>query len=380
MGIGQLSDGLAPTPPMGWNSWNAFAGRIDERVVLENAEAMVTSGMRDLGYRYLVVDDGWMAPRRDRAGDLVPDPGKFPHGIAAVAERVHALGLRFGIYTDAGTKTCQGLPASLGSEERDLRRFAEWGVDYVKVDWCHTEGLEARTQYAKWATAFKGAGRPMVFSICEWGGSRPWEWAGTVGHLWRTCWDIEPTWSARERAPNAHPGGAVTTVLDRQVDLHPYAGPGHWNDPDMLEVGNGDLTQDENRAHFALWAMLAAPLMAGNDLRGMSEDVRAILTSPEVIALDQDARGRQGRRLRADGDGEVWARPLAGSGRWAVALLNRGSAAREIGIGLADLGIRGARTRVRDLWQRADLSAGRDDLVASVVPHGAGVFLIEGSS
>jgi alpha-galactosidase len=364
MGIGKLSDGLAPTPPMGWNSWNRFGTKIDERLVLESAEALVETGMRDAGYRYVVIDDGWMAPERDRNGDLVADPAKFPGGIARLADRIHELGLRFGIYTDAGTKTCQGLPASLGYEFRDTRRFAQWGVDYVKVDWCHTDGLGPRACYAKWAMAIHAARRPIVLSICEWGRARPWEWAGTLGHLWRTCWDIQPEWSS------------VTTILDRQADLHEYSGPDHWNDPDMLEVGNG-LTSSEDRAHFALWAMLAAPLMAGNDLRQMSGDIRAILTAPEIVAIDQDARGMQARRVRSDGEIDVWVRGLAGARTFAIGLLNRASQDRELRFGLDELGFAATEVvRVRDLWRRSDVGQLRGEIVMTVPSHGAAVLRV----
>jgi len=364
MGIGRLSDGLAPTPPMGWNSWNGFGIKIDEVLVLESAEAMVASGMRDAGYRYVVIDDGWMAPERDRDGNFVADPAKFPSGIASLAERIHALGLRFGIYTDAGTRTCQGLPASLGYEFRDARRFAEWGVDYVKVDWCHTDGLSPRACYAKWAMAIHATKRPIVLSICEWGRARPWEWAGTIGHLWRTCWDIQPEWSS------------VAVILDRQADLHVFSGPDHWNDPDMLEVGNG-MTASEDRAHFGMWAMLAAPIMAGNDLRAMSDEVRSVLTAPEIVAIDQDARGMQAHRIRGDGEGDVWLRELAGSRAYAVALLNRGSKERELRVGLDQLGFAvGQRVRVRDLWQRSDIGERRSEVVTPVAPHSAAVLRI----
>jgi alpha-galactosidase len=360
MGIGRPSDGLAPTPPMGWNSWNRFKAQIDERLVRETASAMVETGMRDAGYRYVVIDDGWMAPERDRHGDFVPHPDRFPHGIRALSEYVHSLGLRFGIYTDAGTNTCEGLPASLGYEFRDARTFAEWGVDYVKVDWCHTEGMGPRALYAKWAMALHAAGRPMVLSICEWGRAHPWTWAGSLGHLWRTSWDIQPDWTS------------VIAILDRNADLHPYAGPDHWNDPDMLEVGNGSLTADEGRAHFALWSALAAPLMAGNDIRAMTDETRETLLAPEIIALDQDPLGRQGRRIRRDDHTEVWVRDLRDG--LALVLLNRDEVAREIHMTLADLGVgRGARVRVRDLWQRSDLGDTREEIVATVAPHSAAV-------
>ena len=365
MGIGRLSDGLAPTPPMGWNSWNRFGVKIDENLVLETAEAMVASGMRDAGYRYVVIDDGWMAPDRDRDGDFVADPEKFPSGIKALADRIHALGLRFGIYTDAGTKTCQDLPASLGYEFRDARRFAEWGVDYVKVDWCHTNGMGPRALYGKWAMAFHAARRPMVLSICEWGRSRPWEWAGAIGHLWRTCWDIQPDWSS------------ILTILDRQTELHPFAGPDHWNDPDMLEVGNGDLTADQSRAHFALWSILAAPLMAGNDLRTMSDETREVLIAPEIVAIDQDAGGRQGRRLSRDGDIDTWVRDLAPEDSYAIAVLNRGSEAREVRVALEDIGV-APRTnvRVRDLWRRIDVGKARREILIATSPNSATVLRI----
>jgi alpha-galactosidase len=361
MGIGRLSDGFAPTPPMGWNSWNRFQGNIDERLVIETAEALVASGMRDVGYRYVVVDDGWMAPERDRHGDLVPDPSRFPRGIAAVAERVHALGLRFGLYTDAGTKTCMGLPASLGYEFRDARRFAEWGVDYLKVDWCHTSGMGPRTLYAKWAMALQATGRRIVLSICEWGRAHPWEWAGTIGHLWRTTPDIQPEWSS------------LMAILDKQAALHPFAGPDHWNDPDMLEVGNGELTNAESRAHFALWSIMAAPLMAGNDLRAMPDELRDILTAPEILAIDQDGLGRQGRRVRSENGHEIWLREIA-DGSFAVAALNRGTVASEMRLSLAELGIPHRRVHVRDLWERADLPAAAGETLVATAPHSATVL------
>lgn len=362
MGLGRLSDGLAPTPPLGWNSWNRFHTDINESLVLETAEALIASGMKDVGYRYVVLDDGWELPARDAQGDLVADPMKFPKGMRALADRLHALGLRFGIYTDAGTNTCQGLPGSLGYEFRDARRFAEWGADYVKVDWCHTNGMGPRALYAKWALAFKAANRPMVLSICEWGRARPWEWAPTLGHLWRTCWDIQDEWSS------------VTTILDRQAALHPYAGPDHWNDPDMLEVGNGGMSDVEYRTHFSLWAMLAAPLMAGNDLRSMPAPIRDILAAPEVVAVDQDPLGRQARRLRQEGETELWARELAAPGTWAVALVNRASEARALHLDAGDLGV-DVPLAVRDAWERADLRTAREHVV-TVPAHGTALWRV----
>lgn len=344
---------------MGWNSWNRFQIDVDERLIRETAEAMVESGMRDAGYRYVVIDDGWEAKERDGAGELVEDRTRFGSGIPALAERVHALGLRFGIYTDAGTATCQGFPGSFGYELKDARRFASWGVDYVKVDWCHTDGLGAKTQYTKWCDAFLRAGRPMVLSICEWGRHHPWEWAAEVGHLWRTCWDIQDTWES------------LTAVLDRQRGIADHAGPDGWNDPDMLEVGNGGMTIEEYRAHFSLWSVLSAPLMAGNDLRDMSGDVCAILTAPEVIAVDQDPLGKQGDLVRADGTSEVWARELADGSR-AVVLFERGDAPREIGVSWTELGWSASATvTVRDLWERADIAVTREGFDANVPSHGS---------
>ena len=344
---------------MGWNSWNRFQTKIDQSLIRETAEAMVECGMRDAGYRYVVIDDGWEAPERNAEGDLESDPERFGAGIAALADRVHQLGMRFGIYTDAGTKTCAGYQASLGNEIRDARRFAGWGVDYVKVDWCNTEGLRGRSQYPIWTDAFRRAGRPMVLSICEWGRDHPWEWAPQVGHLWRTCWDIQDTW------------GSLIEVVDHQRGLARHAGPDAWNDPDMLEVGNGGMTADEYRAHFSLWCVLAAPLMAGNDLRTMTDEIRAILTAPEAIAVDQDPLGKQGDLLRAERSGEVWARELSGGAR-AVVLFNRSRRAEEIVVRWTDLGWEPhTRARVRDVWQRADAGVATEGYAATVAPHAA---------
>lgn len=343
---------------MGWNSWNRFQRNIDERLIRETAMAMVETGMRDAGYRYVVIDDAWEAPARGGDGELVADADRFPSGIPALAEFVHSLGMRFGIYTDAGTATCQGLPGSLGYEFRDARRFAAWGTDYVKVDWCHTDGLGPRAVYKKWSEAFRAAGRPMVLSICEWGRTRPWEWAPTVGHLWRTCWDIQDTWES------------LCAVLDRQVGLDPFAGPDHWNDPDMLEVGNGGMTEAEYRAHFSLWAILAAPLMAGNDIRSMSPAIREMLTAPEVLAVDQDPAGCQGRRIRASDGCEVWVRELAEPDAKAVVLLDRTGDAREIALSWQELDWAPSdRVAVRDLWERRDVGRFPEGYAATARAH-----------
>jgi alpha-galactosidase len=364
VGLGVLSDGLAPTPPMGWNSWNRFGPFVSERLVLETADAMVATGMRDAGYRYVVIDDAWHESVRDDAGDLAENRWAFPHGLRWLGDRIHERGLRFGLYTDAGTRTCQGYPASLGNERRDAKKFAEWGVDFMKVDWCHTQGLRGRTTYPQWTEAIRASGRPMVLSISEWARDKPWEWAGSVGHMWRTTPDIADTWDS------------VTAIADSQVDLHPFAGPDRWNDPDMLEVGNGGMTDDEYRSHVSIWAMLAAPLMAGNDLRSMSAATRAILTAPEVIAVDQDVLGRQGRRVQRAGGAEIWARELQGGAR-AVLLLNRGDAPTNVRVLWEDLGVTGSRNaRVRDLWSRADLGGHDGWYLRSLAPHACALLKV----
>ena len=348
---------------MGWNSWNRFGPFISERLVLETADALIASGMRDAGYRYVVIDDAWHESVRDDDGDLAENRWAFPHGMRWLGEEIHRRGLRFGLYTDAGTRTCQGYPASRGQEYRDAKRFAEWGVDLMKVDWCHTDGMRGREAYPVWADAIRRTGRPMVLSICEWGRDRPWEWAGSVGHMWRTSHDIADSWES------------LMDVLDRQADLHPFAGPDRWNDPDMLEVGNGGMTDVEYRTHVSLWAMLAAPLMAGNDLRDMSAATREILTAPEVIAIDQDPIGRQARRVRQEGDVEVWVRELAG-GASAVLLLNRGERPAHVAVEWRDLGHGPRVAAVRDVWQRGDLGAVRSGHDATLDPHASQLLKI----
>jgi alpha-galactosidase len=257
-----LENGLARTPPMGWNSWNKFRCNVSEGLLREMADAMVSTGMRDAGYVYLNVDDCWHGAR-DAAGNIQPDKKRFPSGMAALANYVHAKGLRLGIYSDAGGKTCAKRPGSLGFEEQDAAQYASWGIDYLKYDWCNTEGLKAEEAYTKMRDALQKTGRKIVFSICEWGTSQPWNWAAPVGNLWRTAGDIGPCWE-KSSCTRAWETG-IMNILDLQVGLEAYASPGRWNDPDMLQVGNG-MSQTEDRAHFSMWALLAAPLLAGNDL------------------------------------------------------------------------------------------------------------------
>ncbi len=359
-------DKLAQKPPMGWNSWNKFACNVDEKMVRGMAEAMVAHGLKAAGYEFIVIDDCWQVSR-DEKGNIQADPVRFPSGMKALADYVHSLGLKFGLYSCAGTKTCEGRPGSKGYEEQDARQYAAWGVDYLKYDWCNTEGMSAPEAYKKMRAALDAAGRPIVFSICEWGRSKPWLWAKGVGHLWRTTGDIKDNWES------------VMKLLDLQVGLESYAGPGHWNDPDMLEVGNRGLTFEEYKAHFSLWCILAAPLMAGNDLRSMSKETAYILTQPEVIAVDQDKLGVQGKRLRKDDSTEVWVKPLADLSI-AVVLLNRGAAPAEISVSWKELGVETSTAEVIDLWRRSDLGRFLSGYSAKVPPHGAVMVKIKASN
>ncbi|MBW6498974.1 MAG: glycoside hydrolase family 27 protein [Bacteroidales bacterium] len=352
---------LAKTPPMGWNSWNTFACNIDEKLIRETAEHMVSSGMRDAGYVYVNIDDCWHG-ERDSLGFIQPDPVRFPSGMKALADYVHSLGLKLGIYSDAGTKTCAGYPGSRGYEYQDALTYARWGIDYLKYDWCNTDSLNPAEAYKTMRDAIYAAGRPMVLSICEWGDNEPWRWGKEIGHLWRTtgdihlCWDCElgfGTWSK----------WGVLNILDKQEGLRKYAGPGHWNDPDMLQVGNG-LTAAQDRAHFSLWAMLAAPLMAGNDIRSMSDQTREILTNREVIAINQDELGIQCYRMLSEGQLQVFVKPLANN-EVAILFLNRGDTALNLDFDWKKFTVNDGMTgryhdfnqqtfKLRDLWEKAE--------------------------
>jgi alpha-galactosidase len=312
--------GLALTPPMGWNSWNKFACNVDEKMIKEMADAMVANGMRDAGYTYINIDDCWHGDR-DAQGFIHPDAKRFPSGMKALADYVHSKGLKLGVYSDAGSQTCGGRPGSRGYEFQDAQQYASWGIDYLKYDWCNTEGLKAEGAYKTITAALKKAGRPIVLSICEWGTDKPWEWGQNVGHLWRTTGDIFNCFDCVEDHGTWKSWG-VMEIVDMQDGLRKYAGPGHWNDPDMLEIGNGKLTPGEDRAHFTMWAILASPLIAGNDLRNMDKETLEVLTNKEVIALNQDKLGVQGYRVSAKDGLEIWAKPLA-NGDWAIAFLNR---------------------------------------------------------
>jgi alpha-galactosidase len=356
-------NGLALTPPMGWNSWNKFGCNVSEDLIKGATDAMSSSGMKEAGYEYVVIDDCWQVSR-DASGNIVADAQRFPSGIKAVADYVHAKGLKFGIYSDAGVKTCAGRPGSGGHEYQDALQYAAWGVDYLKYDWCHTGKANAEWAYTTMRDALNASGRPIVFSMCEWGTAKPWLWAKDVGNLWRTTGDISDCWDCKNDALS------FVKIVDMQDGLESYAGPGHWNDPDMLEVGNGGMTTTEYRAHFSLWCLLAAPLIAGNDLKSMPGEIKEILTNKEVIAVDQDALGMQGRRVAKHGDTEVWAKQLKDGSR-AVILFNRGGADAQMSVSWGELGYPShLSAAVRDLWMKKDLGKFTDTYKANVASHG----------
>lgn len=367
---GRTANGLAQTPPMGWNSWNKFACKVNEQVIRDTADAIVANGMKEAGYQYVVIDDCWQGAR-DKDGFITADANRFPSGIRALADYVHAKGLKFGIYSDAGKLTCGGRPGSQGHEYQDAATYARWGVDYLKYDWCSTGTRNAEEAYALMADALRATGRPIVFSLCEWGQNRAWLWASRIGNLWRTTGDITDRWGGKVTYSNG-----IMTIVDLNEPLWPYAGPGHWNDPDMLEVGNGGMTDEEYRTHFSLWAMMAAPLVAGNDVAHMTPAIHDILTNREVIAVDQDALGRQGHRVARNGDSEVWMKPLAGGGR-ALLLLNRGASARTIRADWAMLELPPAlRLRARDVWAHRELGEKAGSYAATVPPHGVSLVVL----
>jgi alpha-galactosidase len=366
-----LDNSLARTPPMGWNSWNKFQCNVSESLIKQAADAIVRTGMRDAGYQYVVIDDCWQVSR-DANGNIVPDPQRFPNGIKALADYVHSQGLKFGIYSDAGTGTCENRPGSRGYEFQDARQYAAWGVDYLKYDWCNHSTQDSAASYSIMRDALAKSGRQIVFSLCEWGATKPWLWARDVGNLWRTTGDITDKWDTGEKSDNI----GMLQILDLQDGLESYGGPGHWNDPDMLEVGNGGMTATEYRSHFSLWCLLAAPLMAGNDIRSMNDETRDILTNKEVIAVDQDPMGRQGRRLKRTGNTEVWAKEMSDGSR-AVALLNRGGTEERITVEWTDIGYPAhLRAAVRDLWEHKNLDHAKGSFSAAVPSHGVAMLLI----
>ncbi|MFG2475098.1 NPCBM/NEW2 domain-containing protein [Streptomyces fagopyri] len=360
-----LADGLALTPPMGFNNWNSTHCRAEfnESMVKGIADLFVEKGLKDAGYQYVNLDDCWALPSRDADGKLVADPARFPDGIKAVADYVHAKGLKLGVYTSAGTKTCDsvGFPGALGHEYSDARQFADWGVDYLKYDNCNNQGVDAKSRYTTMRDALQSAsretGRPIVYSICEWGENKPWEWASDVGHLWRTTGDISDNW------------GSMLSILKQNLPLAPYAGPGHWNDPDMLEVGNGGMTDTEYRSHFSLWSVMAAPLLIGSDLRKATPATFDILADKEVVAVDQDPLGKQGTVLSSEGGRWVVVKEMKDGSR-AVALFNETGGAQRVATTAAAVGLPAAPAyTLRDLWQhRSYNTAG--GISATVPAHG----------
>ena len=365
------ANGLALTPPMGWNSWNKFGCNVSEDLIKSMADAMVSSGMKDAGYQYIIIDDCWQVSR-DKDGNIVADPQKFPSGIKALADYVHSKGLKFGMYSDAGTQTCQGRPGGRGHEFQDALTYASWGVDYLKYDWCHAGMQDAEASYLTMSQALRASGRPIVFSLCEWGTHKPWLWGAQIGaNLWRTTGDIQDRWAGMKKWPDGSCcSNGVVSIIDQQVGLYSYAGPGHWNDPDMLEVGNGGMTNTEYRSHFSFWCLLAAPLITGNDLRSMAPETKEILTNREVIAVDQDPLGLEGRRVWKDGDLEVWSKELKDGSR-AVILFNRGESETEISVAWNQIGYTDhLSAEVRDLWAHKDLGRFTGSFKASVPSHG----------
>lgn len=367
-------DGLALTPPMGWNSWNKFACNVDEKMIKEIADAMVATGMKAAGYTYINIDDCWHGDR-DSLGFIHPDAKRFPSGMKALADYVHSKGLKLGIYSDAGSQTCGGRPGSRGYEFQDAQTYAKWGIDYLKYDWCNTEGLKAEGAYKTITAALRKAGRPIVLSICEWGNDKPWEWGQSVGHLWRTTGDIYNCFDCVEDHGTWKSFGAMQ-ILDKQEGLRQYAGPGHWNDPDMLEVGNG-MVVNQDRAHFSMWAMIAAPLIAGNDLRKMSAETINILTNQEVIAVNQDELGIQGFKETVKDSVETWYKPLK-NGDWAVCFLNRSKSPKTIDMNWQasvvkdsfakrELNAMNTVFKLRNMWTKKDLGTTKKALKA-VVP------------
>ncbi len=315
----QKFEGLAMTPPMGWNSWNYFSCNVSEKLIMETADAMINTGMKDAGYIYINIDDCWHG-QRDSLGFIHPDPERFPSGMKALADYIHSKGLKLGIYSDAGWKTCAGRPGSRGHEYQDAMQYAAWGIDYLKYDWCYTEGLNAEGAYLTMRNALYAAGRPIVFSLCEWGNNKPWDWGKDIGHLWRTTGDIYHCFDCVIDHVTWKQWG-VEQIIDFQDGLRKYAGPDRWNDPDMMEIGNG-MSINEDRAHFSMWCMLAAPLIAGNDIRKMTKETLEILTNKEAIKINQDTLGIQGFKYLTKDSVELWFKPLAG-GNWAMCFLNR---------------------------------------------------------
>ncbi|KAK9070461.1 hypothetical protein SSX86_010863 [Deinandra increscens subsp. villosa] len=366
-GLLQLSNGLAQTPQMGWNSWNFFACDINETLIKETADALISTGLADLGYNYVNIDDCWEALTRDAKGQLVPESKTFPSGINALADYAHEKGLKLGIYSSAGVFTCQVRPASLFHENDDAATWASWGVDYLKYDNCFNLGIKPIDRYPPMRDALNSTGRKIFYSLCEWGEDDPALWAGNVGNSWRTTGDINDTWAS------------MISIADLNDKWAAYAGPGGWNDPDMLEVGNGGMTYLEYRSHFSIWALMKAPLLIGCDVRNMTAETFEILSNKEVIAVNQDPLGIQGRKVNVTGTDnclQVWAGVLSGN-RFAVVLWNRCSESETINVSWDSLGLEPATTvSVRDIWKHEDVADAVGSFGVPVDAHSCEMFVL----
>ncbi|HET7540873.1 MAG TPA: glycoside hydrolase family 27 protein [Polyangiaceae bacterium] len=369
--------------PMGWASWNSFAAKINASVIKAQADAMVSSGLKDAGYQYVNIDEGWWQGTRDSSGNITIDTAEWPGGMQAMADYIHGLGLKAGIYTDAGKDGCgyyypTGRPAAPGSGseghyEQDFLQFSKWGFDFVKVDWCggSKEGLDAKSAYQGIADAIAKAtaqtNRAMVLSVCNWGEQSPWNWAPALSTMWRTSQDIIYYGDKAD----------LKRVLSNfDSAQHSTAqSPGHYNDPDMLIVGMSAFTLAQNRTHMALWAISGAPLLAGNKLDGMSAEVKGVLTNREVIAINQDPLAKQGAKVSDSGGLQVYSKVLSGTGRRAVLLLNRSSAMAQLSVRFTDIGL-GASATVRDVWAGSDLGSKDASYSASVAANDSQLLLV----
>lgn len=361
-----LANGLAKTPPMGWNSWNHFSCSIDEKMIRETADALVSTGLAKIGYHYVNIDDCWAELNRDDKGYLVAKKSTFPSGIKALTDYVHSKGLKLGIYSDAGYFTCSNkMPGSLGHEEQDAQTFAAWGIDYLKYDNCNNDGSKPTARYPVMTRALMKTGRSIFFSLCEWGDLHPALWGAQVGNSWRTTNDISDNWDS------------MVSRADMNEVYADFARPGGWNDPDMLEVGNGGMTNDEYISHFSLWAISKAPLLIGCDVRNVSKETMKILGNKKVIAINQDSLGVQAKKVRMEGDIEIWGGPLSGY-RTVVMLFNRGPRIYNITVNWDDIGIPpNSVVNVRDLWTHDTLkSRFVGNLTAMVNSHSCKLYVM----
>lgn len=373
--------GLAEKPPMGWNSWNTFEVEINEKLVKETADLMVTTGMKNAGYEYIVLDDGWMTKERDENGNLVPDPVKFPGGMKALVEYVHSKGLKFGLYNCAGTQTCAGYPGTRGYEYQDARFYAALEIDFLKYDWCNTEGINAKEAYTTMSKALKAAGRPIVFSLCEWGDNQPWLWGEPIGNLWRISGDIYPCYDCEyvhKEAAEPWSSWGFFKIAEMHKGIRQYSGSDHWNDFDMLEVGNG-MSYEEDKSHFALWCMLASPLIAGNDFRTMKKETLDILTNNELIAINQDKLGIQGFKYSDENDLSIWVKPLE-NGNWAISFFNKKNEEQTINfdwkahqikdeVNNLELSFIKNSYQIRDVWTHKNLKTTKKSFKTQIKSH-----------